>query len=296
LSRKPNPKEAKKTMHASARAACTESIELFAFPGRIESRPEIPAKPYRDGRRPGKRSPEDEAFDETLIRGLCLGAPEAVEALFDRYHARIYNLALSILKNDRDAEEAAQDVFVTVIRKASMFKGNSAFYSWIYRICVNACLMRLRKKRRDDAMFIETFMPAFDEVGRHAGPIDDWSKEVERKMMDKELGLVIRRLAAGLPEKYRLVFHLSDIEEVPNPETAKILGLSLAAVKSRLHRARLYMRERLTRYLRDGEIPAGETLSEDPGEDPTEGPAEPVGRASALAAGRHREPGRGKGR
>jgi len=190
--------------------------------------------------------------DNVLLEELRGGNPEAVEALFDRFHGKIYSLAMSIVKNESDAEEAVQDVFMTVVQKVHTFKGNSALYSWIYRICVNTCLMRLRGKRRHETVSIEEFMPVFTEEGMHASLIDDWSKEVERKALDKELGQVIRKSTESLSEKYRVVFVLSDVEGLSNEETAKILGLTVPAVKSRLHRARLYLREQLSRYLREG--------------------------------------------
>ena len=192
--------------------------------------------------------------DAALLSQLRLGAPAAVESLFDRYHGKVYGLAMSILKNKRDAEEAVQDVFLTVVRKADRFRGNSALYSWIYRICVNACLMRLRKGRRTETVPIGEFLPVFTKEGVHAGPVRDWSREVERRMLDKELGQVIRRFTDELSEKYRVVFVLSDVEGLSNEETAQILGLTVPALKSRLHRARLYLRERLSRYLRDGRM------------------------------------------
>jgi RNA polymerase sigma-70 factor (ECF subfamily) len=190
--------------------------------------------------------------DNVLLEELRKGTPQAVEMLFDRFHGKIYSLAMSILKNESDAEEAAQDVFLTVVQKAHTFKGNSALYSWIYRICVNTCLMRLRGKRRGETVSIEDFMPVFTEDGMHASLIDDWSKEVERKALDKELGQVIKRFTGNLSEKYRVVFVLSDVEGLSNEETAQILGLTVPAVKSRLHRARLYLRDQLARYLREG--------------------------------------------
>ena len=190
--------------------------------------------------------------DNVLLEELRKGTPQAVEMLFDRFHGKIYSLAMSILKNESDAEEAAQDVFLTVVQKAHTFKGNSALYSWIYRICVNTCLMRLRGKRRGETVSIEDFMPVFTEDGMHASLIDDWSKEVERKALDKELGQVIKRFTGNLSEKYRVVFVLSDVEGLSNEETAQVLGLTVPAVKSRLHRARLYLREQLARYLREG--------------------------------------------
>jgi len=200
--------------------------------------------------------PAERLLDEdVLLEELRKGTPEAVEMLFDRFHGKIFSLAMSILKNESDAEEATQDVFLTVVQKAHTFKGNSALYSWIYRICVNTCLMRLRRKRRGETVSIEDFMPVFTEDGMHASRIDDWSKEVERKALDKELGQVIKRCTENLSEKYRVVFVLSDVEGLSNEETAQILGLTVPAVKSRLHRARLYLREQLTRYLREGKTP-----------------------------------------
>lgn len=190
--------------------------------------------------------------DEGLLERLRKGEPGAVEELLRLYQGKIFSLAMSILKNESDAEEATQDVFMTVMRKVNTFKGNSAFYSWIYRICVNTCLMRLRGKRRENTVAIEDFMPVFTEEGMHASPLDDWSKEVERKALNQELGKMIRKFTEELSEKYRVVFVLSDIEGLSNEETAKILGMSVPAVKSRLHRARLYLREQLSRYLREG--------------------------------------------
>ena len=109
--------------------------------------------------------------DDELIAGLRAGNPTAVDELLRQYQGKIFNLAMSILKNESDAEEAAQDVFMTVIRKADTFQGNSAFYSWMYRICVNACLMRLRGKRRNATVSIEEFMPVFTP-GRLLGSED----------------------------------------------------------------------------------------------------------------------------
>ena len=190
--------------------------------------------------------------DEVLLDLLRKGSPDAVSELLRLFQGKIFNLAMSILKNESDAEEATQDVFMTVVRKADTFKGNSALYSWMYRICVNTCLMRLRGKRRNDTVSIEEFMPVFTEEGMHASPMDDWSKEVERNALNEELGQMIRKFTDQLSEKYKVVFVLSDVEGLSNEETAQILGLTVPAVKSRLHRARLYLREQLSRYLLEG--------------------------------------------
>ena len=226
--------------------------------GEERGNPELSEKFFRN---PMKRAeskrvhgmPAERLLDDSvLLSELRKGSPEAVEALFDRFHGKIYGLAMSILKNESDAEEATQDVFMTVFQKAFTFKGDSALYSWIYRICVNACLMRLRGKKRSETVSIEEFMPVFTEDGMHVGAVGDWSREVERKALDRELGAVIRKFTDKLLEKYRVVFVLSDVEGLSNEETAQILGLTVPAVKSRLHRARLYLREQLTRYLQEG--------------------------------------------
>ena len=190
--------------------------------------------------------------DAALLSRIRTSEPAAIEDLFDRYHAKVYGLAMSILKNESDAEEAAQDVFLTVVRKADLFRGDSALYSWIYRICVNTCLMRLRRGRRAETVPIEEFLPVFTKEGSHAKPVEDWSREVERRILEKELGHLIRRYSESLPVKYRVVFALCDVQGLSYEETAQTLDLSIAAVKSRLHRARLNLRERLGLYLRDG--------------------------------------------
>jgi RNA polymerase sigma-70 factor (ECF subfamily) len=114
--------------------------------------------------------------------------------------------------------------------------------------------MRLRKGRRTETVPIEEFLPVFTKEGAHADPVQNWSKEVERRMLEKELGQVIKRFTDELSEEYRVVFVLSDLEGLSNEETAQVLDLTIPAVKSRLHRTRLYLRERLSRYLRDGSV------------------------------------------
>src|SRR5512134_2049195 len=159
---------------------------------------------------PERLSPSEK--EAALLFGLKIGDPAAIETLFDRYHAKVYGLAMSILKNRSDAEEAVQDVFLTVVRKAELFRGQSALYSWIYRICVNTCLMRIRRQKRNGTVQIEQYLPVFTKDGAHANPTDDWSREVERRMLQKELGMMIEKYTGSLPEKYRSVFVLCDVQ------------------------------------------------------------------------------------
>jgi RNA polymerase sigma factor (sigma-70 family) len=130
------------------------------------------------------------------------GAPAAVEALFDRYHEKVYGLAMSILRNNSDAEEATRDVFLTVVRKADRSQGDPAFSSRIYRICVNSCLVRLRKSRRTETVPIEEFLPVFTKEGAHARPVEDWKREAKLRLPEKELGRMIGGFTGELPEKY----------------------------------------------------------------------------------------------
>ncbi|MGE5285113.1 MAG: RNA polymerase sigma factor [Actinomycetota bacterium] len=185
---------------------------------------------------------------------LRLEAPAAIDTLFDRYHEKVYGLAMSILMNRIDAEEATQDVFLAVMRMAECFQEDSGDPTRIYRICVNTCLARLRKGRRTGTVPIEEFLPAFTKDGAYAGPVEDWSPGVERQIPEKEIVRVISGFAEELTEKYRLVFAFCDLQGFSCEETAQVLGLSIAAVTSRLHLARLYMRERLSRYHRDGRV------------------------------------------
>ncbi|MBE0605915.1 MAG: hypothetical protein IH610_06440 [Deltaproteobacteria bacterium] len=138
--------------------------------------------------------------------------------------------------------------------KTDPFQWNAAFQLRIYRICVDACLTRLRKDRRTEPVPIEDFLPSFTREGSHAGPVEDGSREVERRIPEKELRQVIGRFTEVLPEKYLVVFALRDVQGLSHVETAQILSLTTSEVTSRLYRASLYLREQLGRYLRDGRV------------------------------------------
>ncbi len=176
----------------------------------------------------------------------------AVEALLDRYLEKVYGLAMAILKDHNEAEEAVREVFLTVVLNGGRFPGNLAFHSRIYRICVDACRMRLRIGGRTKPVPIEEFLPVFTEEDTHQGPVEDWSRELERRMPDQEIGRAIGRFTEELPDKYHLTFVLCDLQGFSCEETAQVLDLTIAAVRSRLHRARLCLRGRFGRYLRNG--------------------------------------------
>lgn len=188
--------------------------------------------------------------DDALVEGLRREEPEAVELLVERYADRVYRLARSITGSNEDAEEVTQDALWTAARKIHTFKGDAAFGSWLYRIAANAAYMKLRGRRaRLHEVALEDLLPALDEAGVHFEPLEDWSRRVEEQALQQELRRVLQAAIEELPPDYRTALVLHDVEGLPNLEIAEALGISLPAVKSRVHRARLFLRRRLSEYL-----------------------------------------------
>ena len=188
--------------------------------------------------------------DGALVDGLRRQAREAAETLVARYGDRVWRLAFRITGNREDAEEVAQDALWTAARRIGTFKGESAFGSWLYRITANTAYQKLRGRRAHDrAISWESLLPQFDEEGRYARLMDDWSAKTEDPALQDEFRTVLSSAIGSLPPGYRTAFLLHDVEGLSNPEIARTLGISLAAVKSRVHRSRLFLRERLARYV-----------------------------------------------
>lgn len=187
--------------------------------------------------------------DERLHRDLLAQAPDAAEALVHRYGAKIYRLAMRITGNPEDAEEVSQDVLWTIVRKIGSFKGESALGSWIYRIAANAAYEKLRRRRGRDEVSWETLLPSFDADGHLIDPGRDWTQSVEDPVLKAEARRRLREAVDSLPADYRTAFVLHDMEGLSNPEIAEMLGISLPAVKSRVHRSRLFLRQRLAEYV-----------------------------------------------
>ncbi len=183
--------------------------------------------------------------DHDLLEALLREEPDAAGLLVDRHGARIYRVARRFLDDPRDAEEVTQDVLVTAMREIRTFKGEAALSSWIYRIAANAAYGKWRRRRARSEVSLEPFLPVFDADGRHAQPVSDWSREPDDAAMAGELKAAIERSLAELPAEYRAVILLHDVEGLPNEEVAGVLGLTVAAVKSRVHRARLFLRKKL---------------------------------------------------
>jgi RNA polymerase sigma-70 factor, ECF subfamily len=184
--------------------------------------------------------------DRWLVEALRQQEPTAAEQLIATYGDRAYRLASSITGNGQDAEEVVQDAFLTVVRKIDTFRGESAFGSWLYRIVANAAYQKLRGRQgRRRELSLDDVLPVFDEASHHVAPMIDWSPRVDDPSVQTELRAALTSAINELPAVYRTVLVLRDVEGRSNLETADALRLSLPNVKSRVHRARLFVRKRL---------------------------------------------------
>lgn len=184
----------------------------------------------------------EEKSDLDLISDFQKGSQESFELLVSRYSEKAFNLAYRFTRNQEDAEEVLQDVFVTVYKKIDGFEGKSSFSSWLYRVTVNAGLMKIRKRKQDKSIPMEDILPHIENSSalkiseRENADIFTYRKEVSKAIDD-----AIQKL----PDDYRPVFILRDIDGLTSKEVSKILNLSIPAVKSRLHRSRLMLRKKL---------------------------------------------------
>lgn len=188
--------------------------------------------------------------DEEMVRSFVeTHDKEAFNEIVNRYANKIYRLALRITHDRSDAEDARQKVFVTLIEKLSAFRGDSRFSTWLYGVALNACYWHLRvEKKYKRAVSLEDYF-AHDEDGTlKEVQIKDWRNNPDEALSSKETMEAIERATKELPASYRTVFHLRDVEGLSNEEAAEILGVSLPNVKSRIHRARLYLRDKLSDY------------------------------------------------
>ncbi len=189
-----------------------------------------------------------ERGDEELVRMAQAGDTRAFDELVERYRDKVYRLCFKILRHEEDAAEALQDAFLSAFRGIKNFKVESTFSTWLYRIATNASLMKYRK-RRDNIVSLEQSQSQNEDAETLQVP--DWSTQPVEDVLNAETRAVMEEGVRRLPEDLRTVFVLRDVEELSNAEVAEILELSVAAVKSRLHRARLALRDRLNRYFAD---------------------------------------------
>jgi RNA polymerase sigma-70 factor (ECF subfamily) len=188
-------------------------------------------------------------FDESaLVAKAREGDLAAFNELVNSYSRKIFRLAKHITQNDEDAEDVLQETFLKAFEHLGNFQGQSKFYTWIVRIAVNESLMKLRKRKSDRSVPLdEPVDTGEDTVVRE---IAVWDENPEQKYSREELGQILDEAVQGLRPAFRTVFVLRDIEELSTEETAEALGISVPAVKSRLLRARLQLREKLTRFFK----------------------------------------------
>src|SRR5262245_915955 len=192
-----------------------------------------------------RRSKAVEA-DSLLIERLKAGDQAALEEAFNLYSAKLYNVAQRILGEAADAEEVIQDVFLIVYRKAKSFKGNSQFSTWLYRLTVNAALGKIRRSKKHREVEYEEFLPKFQKDGHHlVRPVVDWSDSLDEKYAKHEMQQLLVKALEQLKPVDKSVVVLSDLEGLSDKEIAATLDLTVSAVKTRLHRARLFLRGNL---------------------------------------------------
>lgn len=197
------------------------------------------------------RQPSNET---ALIQASRSGDPAAVEELVRAHQARVYSFAMRMCRNVEDAKDILQETFLGMIRSIREFRGESKFSTWLYRIATNACLKKRRRgvfePQPERELSLDELMPRPDSDGRRP-EIADWSEDAERALLRGELSAQMEAAIDKLPREYKIVLVLRDVEGFSAEETAEMLKLSVAAVKSRLHRARVFVRRELAGYFQD---------------------------------------------
>jgi len=196
--------------------------------------------------------------DVALVERVRKGDISAYDELVRKYDRQVFRIAQHITQNREDAEDVMQDAFLKAYEKLDQFQGNSKFYTWLVRIAVNESLMRLRRRRTGKMVSMD------EEITTDEGSVPrdfaDWAPDPEQNYSQAELAEILRKTIQGLPPGFRIVFVLRDVEGLSTEETAETLGLSVPAVKSRLLRARLQLRERLSRYFKRKRISKGKRV------------------------------------
>jgi len=179
------------------------------------------------------------------------GPPLTPEQIFRDYAPRVFSLARRMLGNDADAEDVTQDVLLQVVRKLNTFRGEAQFPTWLHRVTVNAALSKRRQRAQRQERETPDPLDKFLDNGHHHASVRPWALGPEQQALDRETQQLIEKAINELPEIYRDVYVLADVEGLSNPEIAEILGLHVGAVKSRLHRGRLLMRGALAPHFEE---------------------------------------------
>lgn len=189
--------------------------------------------------------------DLDLVKEIREGNQDSFEELLSRYNNKVYSLATRLTRNPEDAEEVLQDVFVTVHRKLASFEGKSSFSSWLYRVTANAAFMKLRKRRQHQSVSLEDLLQQPQLISALRTSENTY---VDAQSIRNEMLVALENAISKLPDEYRPVFILRDVDGLTSKEVGKILDLTVPAVKSRLHRSRLMLRRRLARFFDDQRV------------------------------------------
>ena len=190
--------------------------------------------------------PHAAVTEQELVQRLQAGDSEAFDPLFRQYFGKVLRQATHLLGNTAEAEEVVQEVFLAVYEKAHTFRGDAAFTTWLFRLTTNAAFSRLRRRKRSHEVAIEDYLPQFRPDGHHlVRPVVDWSANLEERLADAQLQQLLRQAIEILQPLDKAVLVLSDFEDLSNKEIGEALGLTVLAVKARLHRARLFLRGQL---------------------------------------------------
>jgi RNA polymerase sigma-70 factor (ECF subfamily) len=192
--------------------------------------------------------------EATLLAGMQAGDDDAFEVCVRTYYTRLLVVARRILRNEEDAQDAVQEAFLSAFKQIGHFKGLSRLGTWLHRITVNAALGRLRGLQRHPEKSLEDLLPHFGEGEHQLGPPVPWKATPPTVLEQQESCELVRRCINQLPEGYRTVLLLRDIEELDTEETALALGTSPGVVKTRLHRARQALRSLLDPHFRVGDV------------------------------------------
>ena len=224
---------------------CATLIVHSIQPGLLASLAKAPTLSSSNPHRlPSNVVREDEHL---LVTAAKAGDTAAFEELVNRYERKIFRLTMHITRNREDAEDAMQDAFMKAYSHLDRFHEESRFYTWLVRIAANEALMRLRKRRPNQFSLDEPIESEDDFVPQQ---IEDWGPSPEQRFAQTEMRDILRGVIEELPPDFRVVFLLRDVEGLSTEETAETVGISEAAVKSRLLRARLKLRQKLDRHFR----------------------------------------------
>jgi RNA polymerase sigma-70 factor (ECF subfamily) len=198
---------------------------------------------------------DESPAEAALVARLRAGEEAAFAELVKSQGGRLLAVAQRMLRNEEDARDAVQDAFLSAFRALDRFDGAARLSTWLHRIVVNAALMKLRTRRRKPESSIEDLLPSFLEDGHAAQPSVPWRDASDGELDRRETRELVRRSIDALPETYRTILLLRDVEELDTEEAARLLGLTANAAKTRLHRARQALRALLDPHLREGGAP-----------------------------------------